>query len=343
MKALKNHTIAELIEVLHHRGIEWVGKTTRKAPLLALLAELGVPPLPTSVTLEMWFYRLANNQGIDLRNLVWLCKYWGINLTSDNLDYSHLVSIVIKAYHDKVKVSPEKIASTPINKLHNKPLFYLWAAYNTMGCTEVVSTLNEDATRFDLVYYLTHKIVEYNSDPRRNLKLDVEGCDCVIRANSNLPKSQQPNFINEIKSADLCAHELKSLRTRGFYEPNVIHGSDSSLYLACRVNFNRPNSGVVPLARLIAYELKYCMDYYGRVSKLPSLDKLTQYTEAIAHLIGPDLEAIPNPNINSPREVVIKQAWVDSLDYLRKLENDLGVMGYSRPLNKLLSLSANQG
>ena len=84
MKALKNYSIPELVETLHHRGLTWEGQLTRKAPLIELLVELETQQ-------ELNRHHVLNLcKSLDdlehpLSVLVALCRYWGSKVTSEDV------------------------------------------------------------------------------------------------------------------------------------------------------------------------------------------------------------------------------------------------------------------
>lgn len=79
-------TIQELIEALRVKNVEWVGKTTRKAPLQALVSQLGnFQALNEAEACHLRDLVLKGTLGLPVSNLVSLSAFIGLVVTSDDL------------------------------------------------------------------------------------------------------------------------------------------------------------------------------------------------------------------------------------------------------------------
>lgn len=247
MKALKNHTISELISHLLTLGVEWTGDTTRKAPLIELIEKLEALPivrsesdLPSTMRFES-----APVMSYSWEQLVLIWQHFKRgNLTSEEINDMDTLWVKIKALlcslpGRKPQVTLAKVvAGATMSRLSQKPTAELRGYCKVRGLDANV-TDNDQADKCNMLYYLKHHIAAYNRDFTRNLTLDLENCHKAYDT-SSMSLKVLPSNISEYPrehirpNGTFLHHVVKNMMTRGFHEPDISFNSPpAALYFCC--------------------------------------------------------------------------------------------------------------
>lgn len=117
MTALNKLTIPELIARLNSLGVEWVGSTTRKAPLIETINRFAYNAdyLHNDKEAEITAKGLLKGLNYPVCNLVGMLRYWGQTVTSDEMADPHtLQQRVLEIARQKY---PPELTSLSISEL----------------------------------------------------------------------------------------------------------------------------------------------------------------------------------------------------------------------------------
>jgi hypothetical protein len=235
MTALNKLTIPQLVAILNSWGVEWVGTTTRKAPLIDTLNRFAYRHDFTcnDKEAEKIAQGLVSGLNYPLCTLVGLMHYWGQTVTSED------IADLYTFHHQALGIARQKYPpSEPLPSL-DKVLGLSWSKlsnYSLASLKHLCERLgyhHDYPSKREMLNYIKPAIARMRRRPERDLVFDPEGCQYVYESKTGLQHKITEDMWDNPTKPLYHALVLQDLKQRGFYEPDCVIDALHGLYLVC--------------------------------------------------------------------------------------------------------------
>jgi len=240
MTTLNKLSIPQLIARLSSLGIEWVGSTTRKQPLVELVAKLeSLPEVRSESDLPSTMrFVSAPVDSYTWEQLVLIWRHFnrGPLMSYEVLDRDTMwakVKALLCSLPGRTPVPAEPLPSL------DKLLSTDWSDLNKFTpamlkhCCKLLGLSTYYSDKREVVRYMRATLAGMRRRPERDLVFDPAGCQYVYESKTGFQfKIAEDMWENPTKPL-YHALVLQDLKERGFYEPDCVTDALHGLYLVC--------------------------------------------------------------------------------------------------------------